>query len=549
MALQTTMLTATTTTNVLIALPFIVLFFGLMIFVGVYCRRHATDVNGFVLGGRSVGPWLTAFAFGTSYFSAVIFVGYAGQFGWNFGLASTWIGLGNAFIGSLLAWVVLGRRTRIMTQALGSRTMPDFFEKRYKSPALKIAASFIVFVFLIPYTASLYNGLSSLFKSAFNVQYWIVVVVMAALTGLYVIFGGYMATAINDFIQGVIMLVGIVVVIAAVLNANGGAGEAIFNLSQVPSTYPETAGQQGAFTSFFGTQPLYLLVVVLLTSLGTWGLPQMVGKFYSIKNEDSIKKGTIISTFFAIVVAGGCYFLGGFGRLYATNPAIYKDGIVGGVVMNDRIVPTMLASLPAVIIALVIVLVLSASMSTLSSLALTSSSTLALDVILPIIDKKKKEAASEKKSVLIMRLLIVFFVALSAVIAILKDTVWADSVFIAQMMGVSWGALAGAFLAPFMYGLYSKRISKPAVATCFVFGAGLEIVQLLISMKVFTVNGGFFGFIFKNSLYSGVFAMLAGLVIVPLVSAFTQKWVPKETDEIFTCFDHSVTTDITDSLG
>ncbi len=549
MALQTTPLASTTTTNVLVALPFIVLFFGLMIFVGVYCRRHATDVNGFVLGGRSVGPWLTAFAFGTSYFSAVIFVGYAGQFGWNFGLASTWIGLGNAFIGSLLAWVVLGRRTRIMTQALGSRTMPDFFEKRYKSPALKIAASFIVFVFLIPYTASLYNGLSSLFKSAFNVPYWAVVIVMAAPTGVYVIFGGYMATAINDFIQGIIMLVGIVVVIVAVLNANGGVGEAIFNLSQVPSTYPETAGQAGAFTSFFGTQPLYLLVGGRLTSLGTWGLPQMVGKFYSIKNEDSIRKGTIISTVFAIIVAGGCYFLGGFGRLYANNPAIYKDGILGGTVLNDRIVPTMLATLPAVIIALVIVLVLSASMSTLSSLALTSSSTLALDVILPIMSKKKKEEASEKKSVFIMRLLIVFFVALSAVIAILKDTIWADSVFIAQMMGVSWGALAGAFLAPFMYGLYSKRISKPAVAACFIFGTGLEIVQLLISMKVFTVNGGFFGFIFKNSLYSGVFAMLAGLVIVPLVSAFTQKWVPKESEEIFTCFDRSVTTDITDSLG
>lgn len=549
MAPQTTLLTTTTTTNVLVALPFILLFFGLMIFVGVYCRRHATDVNGFVLGGRSVGPWLTAFAFGTSYFSAVIFVGYAGQFGWNFGIASTWIGLGNAFIGSLLAWVILGRRTRIMTQALGSRTMPDFFEKRYKSPALKIAASFIVFVFLIPYTASLYNGLSGLFNSAFNVPYWLVVVIMAALTGVYVIFGGYMATAVNDFIQGIIMLVGIVVVIAAVLNANGGAGVAIHHLSQVPSTYPETAGQAGAFTSFFGTQPLYLLIVVLLTSLGTWGLPQMVGKFYSIKNEDAIKKGTIISTLFAVIVAGGCYFLGGFGRLYAANPAIYKDGIVGGTVLNDRIVPTMLSTLPAIIIALVIVLVLSASMSTLSSLALTSSSTLALDVILPVMNKKKQRQAGEKKSVFIMRLLIVFFVALSAVIAILKDTVWADSVFIAQMMGVSWGALAGAFLAPFLYGLYSKRISKPAVATCFVFGTGLEIVQLLISMKLFTVNGGFLGFIFKNSLYSGVFAMLAGLVIVPLVSAFTQKWVPVETDEIFGCFDHCVTTDITDSLG
>ncbi len=535
----------TTTVNILVTIPFLLVFFGLMIFVGLYCRRHVTDVNGFVLGSRGVGPWLTAFAFGTSYFSAVIFVGYAGQFGWNFGVASTWIGLGNAFIGSLLAWSILGRRTRIMTQALGSRTMPDFFEKRYGSKKLKIAASFIVFVFLVPYTASLYNGLSGLFNAVFNVPYWIIVVTMAALTGLYVIFGGYMATAINDFIQGIIMLVGIVLVIAAVLNANGGAAAAIQKLSLVPSPYEETAGQVGAFTSFFGTQPFYLLVVVLLTSLGTWGLPQMIGKFYSIKNEDAIKKGTVISTFFAIIVAGGCYFLGGFGRLYSANPAIYSES---GKVLHDRIVPTMLSELPVVIIAIVIVLVLSASMSTLSSLALTSSSTLALDVIMPLAYRKKEIADKEKKSVGVMRWLIVFFVALSAVIAILKDSIWSDSVFIAQMMGISWGALAGAFLAPFLFGLYSKKISKAAVAVCFIFGTGLQLVQLLISMKLFSV-GGFLGFIFTNSLYSGVVAMLGGLVLVPLVSVFTKKWIPAETDKVFECFDHCVTTDITDSLG
>ena len=140
----------------------LIIFFAVMAAVGIYSRRHVTSVDGFVLGGRSVGPWLTAFAYGTSYFSAVVFVGYAGQFGWKYGIASTWIGIGNALIGSLLAWVVLGRRTKVMTQHLGSRTMPDFFGERYKSKSLKITASVIVFVFLIPYTASVYNGLSRL---------------------------------------------------------------------------------------------------------------------------------------------------------------------------------------------------------------------------------------------------------------------------------------------------------------------------------------------------------------------------------------------------
>ncbi len=527
------------TTTVWIAIPMLICFFALMIGVGFACRKHAKSVDSFVLGGRSVGPWLTAFAFGTSYFSAVIFVGYAGQFGWNFGLASTWIGLGNAFIGSLLAWVVLGRRTRVMTQHLGSKTMPDFFEKRYNSKTLKVVASFIVFVFLIPYTASLYNGLSSLFNNVFAIPYWAVVVIMAVLTGVYVIFGGYMATAINDFIQGIIMLVGIIAVIAAVLMQNGGFTEAVNALATAEHAGPE-------YTSMFGPDPIFLFFVVMLTSLGTWGLPQMVGKFYSIKDEGSIKKGTIISTIFAIIVAGGCYFLGGFGRLYR------DEMIAGGYltekgILFDKVVPTMLAELAPVIVALIIVLVLAASMSTLSSLVLTSSSTLTLDVVVPKMEKKG--SISEKKSVLIMRLFIVFFIAVSAVIAILKDSIWAESVFIAQMMGVSWGALAGAFLAPFLYGLYWKKTTKAAVVSSFIFGVGLELVQLGIGVGWIKISGGFLGFIFKNSLFSGVFAMVGGLILVPIVSLLTQKTLQKDVDEKFSCYDVEVVTNIKDSLG
>ena len=530
----------TNPTTVWIAVPMLVCFFALMVGVGFACRKHAANVDSFVLGGRSVGPWLTAFAFGTSYFSAVIFVGYAGQFGWNFGLASTWIGLGNAFVGSLLAWSVLGRRTRVMTQHLESKTMPDFFEKRYDSKGLKIAASFIVFIFLIPYTASLYNGLSSLFNNVFAIPYWAVVVIMAVLTGIYVIFGGYMATAINDFIQGIIMLVGIVAVILAVLKQNGGFTAAVEALSKSEQAGPE-------FISIFGPNPIFLFFVVMLTSLGTWGLPQMVGKFYSIKDEDSIKKGTIISTIFAIVVAGGCYFLGGFGKLYHSQ--MVAGGFISeaGAVKFDKVVPTMLADLAPVIVALIIVLVLAASMSTLSSLVLTSSSTLTLDVVKPFAARKKE--MSEKKSVFVMRVFIVFFIVISAVIAILKDSIWSNSVFIAQMMGVSWGALAGAFLAPFLYGLYWKKATRASVVASFVFGTGLEIIQLLISVGLITINGGVLGFVFKNSLYSGVFAMVGGLILIPIVSAFTQKTLPQNIEEKFSCYDVQVITNKKDSLG
>ncbi len=520
------------TTTMILTGCLIVCFFALMISIGLRSRKHAQDINGFVLGSRNVGPWLSAFAFGTSYFSAVIFVGYAGQFGWNFGLASTWIGLGNAFIGSLLAWSVLGRRTRIMTQHLGCKTMPDFFGARFESKGLKIAASVITFIFLIPYTASLYNGLSRLFAMAFPaIPYWVCVIVMAILTGAYVLFGGYMATAINDFIQGLIMLVGIVAVILSVLADHGGLMEATKSLASITGD----AGWQGAYTAFFGPDPVFLLFVVILTSLGTWGLPQMVGKFYAIKNEDSIKKGTVISTLFAIIVAGGCYFLGGFGRLYDID--VKTEGF-------DAVIPRMLSTLSPIIIAVVIVLVLSASMSTLSSLVLTSGSTITLDFIEPL----AKKELSEKTKMTIMRTFIVIFVAISAIIAIKQAT--NKSLFIAQMMGVSWGALAGAFLAPFMYGLYSKKTSKAAVVVSFIFGIGLEIIQLFVSLGALDVSGsGVLGFVFRNSLFSGVFAMVGGLILVPVISILTQKTCPNNVEQMFSCYNDTKTVEITDSLG
>ena len=497
-----------------IKVAMLIIFFAVMAGVGVYARRHTSSVDGFVLGGRSAGPWLTAFAYGTSYFSAVVFVGYAGQFGWKYGIASTWIGIGNAVIGSLLAWVVLGRRTKIMTQHLQSRTMPDFFGERYGSKALKVAASMIVFIFLIPYTASVYNGLSRLFEMAFNIPYTWCVIAMALFTAVYVILGGYMATAINDFIQGIIMLIGIVAVIAAVLSGQGGFMNAISEMAQIPSDVPLTAGQPGAFTSFFGPDPLNLLGVVILTSLGTWGLPQMIGKFYAIKDEKSINTGTVISTVFAIVVSGGCYFLGGFGRLF-DGPAIYD---ASGAVVFDSIVPHMLSGLPDILIGIVVVLVLSASMSTLSSLVLTSSSTMTLDLLKDNVIKNM----SEKKQIITMQILVVFFLVVSVVIALDPPT------FIAQLMGISWGALAGAFLAPFMYGLYWKGVTRAGVWAGFISGVGITVANMFI------------GFI-ESPINAGAVAMAAGLVVVPVVSLITPKPDKEKVDDIFACYDEKVT--------
>ena len=513
-------------TYMLIKVSLLILFFAVMVGIGLYCRRHTTNVNGFVLGGRSVGPWLTAFAYGTSYFSAVVFVGYAGQFGWRFGIAATWAGLGNAFLGSLLAWVVLGRRTRIMTQHLDSATMPEFFGRRFDSGRLKITASVIIFIFLIPYTASLYNGLSRLFAMAFDIDYAVCVVVMAVLTGVYVIAGGYMATAINDFIQGIIMIFGIIAVILAVLNTQGGLTGALDALARVSD--PAVSDTPGVFASFFGPDLPSLMGVVVLTSLGTWGLPQMVQKFYAIKSESAITKGTVISTAFALVVAGGCYFLGGFGRLFSTPEAVAAEGY-------DSIIPAMLSGLPSILIAVVVILVLSASMSTLSSLVLASSSTLTLDFIKDNLIKNM----DEKRQVRWMRALVVVFIAISVVLAIVQYR--SNLTFIAQLMGVSWGALAGAFLAPFLYGLYWKRTTKAACAVCFLFSTVVMLANIFA--------GAWFPPVLQSPINCGAFCMLAGLIIVPVVSLFTPAPGPGRVKEIFSCYERTVTVAVTDSIG
>jgi SSS family solute:Na+ symporter len=509
----------------------LLVFCAVTVFIGFYFRKRAASVNDFVLGGREVGPWLTAFAYGTSYFSAVIFVGYAGQFGWRFGTAATWVGLGNAFIGSLMPWVILGRRTRVMTHHLKSATMPEFFGSRYASNALKIGASIIVFIFLIPYTASLYNGLSRLFEMAFHVDFVYCIIAMAIITAVFVVVGGYLATAANDFIQGIIMLLGIVAIIAAVLNSNGGFIDALTKLANIEAKNVKGVIVPGVLTSFFGPDPLNLLGVVILTSLGTWGLPQMVSKFYSIKSEKMISKGAIVSTFFGLVVAGGCYFLGSFGRLYS-NSNIYNPN---GAVVFDAIVPAMLSKFPDVLIGVVIVLVFAASISTLSSLVMASSSTLTLDFLKGNVIKKM----SDKKQLVIIRALIVVFIIISSCIATIQYK--GGISFIAQLMGVSWGALAGSFLAPFLYGLYWKRVTKPAVWCNFIFSTALMILNIFFRSS--------FPALLQSPINAGAFTMLAGLVIVPVVSILGKTPDKAAVDRCFSCYEETVSVKVRDDLG
>ena len=509
-------------------------YIAVMLGIGFYTSRRTKSSDDFMLGGRNVGSWLTAFSYGTTYFSAVVFIGYAGQFGWSYGVSAAWIGIGNALLGSLLPWLILGRRTRLMTNHLGARTMPEYFEYRFGSKGLKTFAAAIVFVFLIPYTASVYNGLSRLFGMVFDLGdngYVYIIIAMAVISAVYVILGGYSATALNDFFQGMIMLIGIIAVVICTLNGKGGFSSALQQLGEIEA-------QQGLNT-LFGPDPINLFGVVLLTSIGTWGLPQMVAKFYAIKSEKAIAKGAIISTIFALVVAGGSYFMGGFVRLYTTTDAADTTktliNVTGGKPEYDTMVPALLdTALPDILIGLVVVLVLSASLSTLSSLVLTSSSTLTNDLIKP-----RMKALTDKKEILIMRVLIAVFLIISVIIACNKNA------SISTLMSYSWGALSGSFLGPFMYGLFNKKTSKAAVIASFCTGVGITLVHMFlfgfgieafagIKQAVVDMN---LPINLLSPINAGAFAMIVSLIEVPLISKFTKSPEKEVVDNAFKAFE------------
>lgn len=503
----------------------LVAFVGLMIAIGLHSWKKTQAIEGFLLGKRSIGPWVSAFAYGTSYFSAVVFVGYAGKHGWDIGLGAIWIGIGNALLGCLLAWKLLAKRTKAMTNTLGSKTMPEFFEGRYNSTAFKIIAALIIFIFLVPYSAAVYKGLGSMFGAIFPsvpASTWMLVI--AIVTAIYLILGGYVAVAYTDFVQGIIMIFGVFAMIIAIVNHQsvGGFGEFYNRLSAIPNNGDGIDGSQ--LTNLFGGSSWkFLCVNILLTSFGTWGLPQMVSKYYAIKDEKSIKTATVVSTIFALIIGVGAYFVGSLSRLVLNNQ-LPEGG-------HDAVIPAVLTQSlggnigTIIILAIVLLLLLSASMSTLSSVVLSSASAISIDLVPHI-----KKNYSEKQEMYLTRFLCLLFVALSYIFATQNITI------IVNIMSFSWGIVSGCFIGPYVWGIYSKKTTKAGAWAGMICG----FLTVVITTIVLTIsNAGAmdaysaFKAASKLAPEMGVAAMAVSLVVVPVVSMFTKKFSDEHINKVF----------------
>ncbi len=455
----------------------------LMVAIAVYTHNRSKSVDDFLLAGKSgLNGWMSAFSYGTTYFSAVVFIGYAGKFGQAYGLAAVWIGIFNAIGGALIAWLVLAKRTKNMTARLSAKTMPEFFEKRYGSKNIKLISAIVIFLFLIPYSASVYNGLSSLFAIVFGIPGWVVMVLLAALTAVYLFFGGYFATALSDFIQGIIMLFGVVFMVICFMNHENVSWDLSTLVGDVNKSWFTFDSTD---TGLYGST-VSLVSLILLTSFGVWGLPQTIHKYYAIRDKKAITQGVIVSTAFALIIGFGAYFVGALAGLF-------PEYLVG--VSPDNVIPVLLAKvIPSGFMGVIVVLILSASMSTLASVSLASASVVAVDIY----KGKINTGASDKRVNVVMRSLCLVFILISVVIALINEKYSVAA--IAYLMGISWGTLSGCFMGPFVIGLIWKRVTKSAVWSSII--SSLALTVGLIIFFGYHKNG--FDCTFGEALKTGV---------------------------------------------
>ena len=425
----------------------------MIILVGIAGLKKTRSFSDFFLGGGNIGPWMTAFSYGTAYFSAVVFIGFAGKVGWGFGYSGIWIGVFNALIGVLGVWALMGWKIKKMSVEWKVATLSEFLEKRYGSPVMKLVASVAIFVFLVPYSAAVFIGLSYMFKSSFaGIEYWHAVVFMGVLTTIYLVMGGYKSMTMIDTIFGIIMTIVVLMLFGYTLDAGEGLRNITRSLQEADPGLTQAVGPPGWW-------PLFSLIA--LTSIAPFAMPQLIQKFYAIKDRRSIRTGMIASTFFALLIGGIAYFLGSTTRIFLmpeTTPAAFTSD---GRPVVDALMPELLTNvIPGSLSVIILLLILSASMSTLAALVLVSSSSVAKDFYAGFI----KPDVSDRKLTLLMRLSSAFFILLSMVIALYKpDTIVA-------ILGISWGAIGSAFLGPFVWGLFWKGATKGGAFASMTLG-------------------------------------------------------------------------------
>jgi len=413
----------------------LVVYLGLLAAIGMVMSGRSKNAGDFAIGGRTVGPWVTALSFVAAYYSSVVIIG-GGAFGWRYGLSTLWVGAGNVLIGTTLAWIILGRRIRRFTGNLDAMTLPGFFYGRYGNPEARIFSAAVTALFLIIYNVSVLKGMANAFEVLMELPYWSGVVISGVVILFYTSVGGYLAVVWTSMVQALVMIAALTLLTFMALQRVGGMSELVTRLGSIDPGLVDTPGSWG----WAG-----LVSFTLIVSLGTWGMPQLLVRFYSIGND----KGTVVVTLGASIALLP-YLNGAIARVLVPQLESADQAIpaLTRLVLNDLGGALFLAG------------VVAAGMSTFAGVLIIISSSMVRDVWVQGLGRELSPQTELRAN----RIMSVAVGLVSLLIALKPPAL------VLVLTAFSWAVIASTNLWPLLFGVYWKRTSPAATLASMVSG-------------------------------------------------------------------------------
>lgn len=477
-----------------------VIYLGIMIYVGLRNASKNNSSADFFLGGRKVGPWVTALSAEASDSSAWLLMGLPGLCYLGGVQESIWTAVG-LIVGTYLSWLFVAKPLRKCSITFGdSITIPEFLSNRFKdkSHILSIVSVIFIVLFFTIYTASGFVACAKLFNSVFGLNYHAGLAIGLVVILCYTITGGYTAVCTTDFLQGSLIFIAFIVSTLIVVFSIGGVGDA----ANVFKNFQELAGTE--LKAFDGMG----IISALAWGLGYFGMPHIIVRFMGIRSNSEVGKARRIGIIWMIISYIGAILIGTLGTVYLKKFGITLDSVSAETVFSE----TMKNMYPAFIAGIFLCAILAASMSTADSQLLAASSAVSQDIFKGLIKKN-----AEEKEVMIISRFTVFLIALIALLLSLNPN---SSIF--SLVSFAWSGFGGTFGPLILLSLYWKRTTAPGAIAGLICGGITDVVWHYIPASVAKIFG----------LYEILPAFIVCLVVTVLVSLLT-----KPDAEVLTKFE------------
>lgn len=487
----------------------IVVYLLAMLAIGFVFSKNNSDSKDFYLGGRKMGPIVTAMSAEASDMSSWLLMGLPGL-AYLTGVANpawTAIGLG---IGTWFNWLIVARRLRRYSANINAITVPEFYSKRYhdNSNVLNAIAALVIIVFFIPYTASGFAACGKLFNSLFGVDYMVAMLISAAVIVGYTIMGGFKAVSTTDLIQSIVMTIALVVVVTFGISKAGGVEAVIDNAKSLPG-YLSMKASYDVGTNSSTPYSFLTIVSTIAWGLGYFGMPHILLRFMAIKDEKKLVLSRRIATIWVFIAMGITIFIGmvGLGMTKAGELGFLSGSSSETIIVEIAGLISRHGVLAAIVAGLILAGILAATMSTADSQMLAAASSVSQNIVQDFFKVK----ISEKKSLLVARLTIVVISLIGVFLA--RDP--NSSVF--NIVSFAWAGFGGAFGAVTLCALFWKRSNKWG-ALAGMIGGG---VMVFVWKYAISRLGGAW------SIYELLPAFIFSLILDIVVSLLTKK--PDET--------------------